>query len=90
MELIQELEENNQQIYIHKLEIRSLKDQVLKLLEERNFNSDAQLMGKMQMMNAADQNTQEVAHSRPISRGNVSGSLQHNQNNSSGNLPDAG
>lgn len=75
MELIQELEENNQQIYIHKLEIRSLKDQVLKLLEERNYNSDAQLMGNMQMMNAADnQNTAEVAHSRAVSRG-VSGSL---------------
>jgi len=28
------LEENNQQIFIHKLEIRSLKDQVIKLLEE--------------------------------------------------------
>ena len=77
MELIQELEENNQHIYIHKLEIRSLKDQVLKLLEERNYNSDAQLMGNMQMMNAADQQqSQEVAHSRPISRG-ISGSLQH-------------
>lgn len=37
LELIQQLEENNQQIFINKLEIRSLKDQVIKLLEERHF-----------------------------------------------------
>ena len=37
LELIQKLEENNQQIFIHKLEIRSLKDQVIKLLEEGHF-----------------------------------------------------
>jgi hypothetical protein len=38
LELIQQLEDNNQQVLIHKLEIRSLKDQVIKLLEERHFN----------------------------------------------------
>ena len=31
------MEQNNQQIFIHKLEIRSLKDQVVKLLEEKHY-----------------------------------------------------
>jgi len=39
LELIQQLEENNQHILIHKLEIRSLKDQVIKLLEDRHYNA---------------------------------------------------
>ena len=37
MELHQQLDENNQQILLQKLEIRSLKDQIIKLLEEKNI-----------------------------------------------------
>lgn len=47
LELINNLEESNQHILIHKLEIRSLKDQVIKLLEERHQQSAAQLMGNV-------------------------------------------
>jgi hypothetical protein len=52
--LIQQLEDNNQQVLIHKLEIRSLKDQVIKLLEERHFN----LMGGGQQINVRQDNQQ--------------------------------
>jgi hypothetical protein len=44
-----QLEENNQSIFIHKLEIRSLKDQVIKLLEEAK-EEHAQLQNPQQMM----------------------------------------
>lgn len=50
IELIQQLEGNNQGILIHKLEIRSLKDQVIKLLEERHYQQAmAQLGGQIDM-----------------------------------------
>ena len=50
VELIQNLENNNLGVLQHKLEIRSLKDQVIKLLEERHYNQAmAQLGGQIDM-----------------------------------------
>jgi hypothetical protein len=38
-ELIQNLEINKQQILLHKMEIRALKDQVIKILEEKHYKA---------------------------------------------------
>ena len=38
-DMMSALEENNQQILLQKLEIRSLKDQIIKILEERGGNA---------------------------------------------------
>ena len=51
------------------MEIRSLKDQVIKLLEEKHLEEKVQMMGLMPGMNMDE-----------ISAGGLSGSLQNLQN----------
>ena len=49
-DLMSALEENNQQILLQKLEIRSLKDQIIKILEDRGnaqVNAAAGMYGMM-------------------------------------------
>ena len=57
-ELRLSLEDQEQQIFIHKLEINSLKEQVVKLLEEKHYQSAVQLMESAQFLN---QNPQQLS-----------------------------
>jgi hypothetical protein len=50
-ELKQSIEDQEQQIFVHKLEINSLKEQVVKLLEEKHYQSAVQLMESAQFLN---------------------------------------
>lgn len=51
-ELRQSIEGQEQQIFIHKLEISSLKEQVVKLLEEKHYQSAVQLSAQFLNQNA--------------------------------------
>lgn len=70
------MEANNQHIFIHKLEIRSLKDQVVKLLEEKHYYAN-----NMDDMDGGAPPVQQM------SAGQMSDSLQNvNNTRSSANL----
>jgi len=49
-ELVQNLEINKQQILLHKMEIRALKDYVIKILEEKHYKATVAQLNQLELM----------------------------------------